>query len=335
MACSDAELITENLVIPFGDADEGFELLWEDDETPGPVSTIRLRLYPAVPATVFVSRGSFIYKTKYSRRVEDEILRFDNSDSVKLQYPYVGGFDFTVDGKMFDLDGLEVNPTFFMEGNNVRSSQPCFGFVNAKYVTDYHLYEYTFEVQTGSSATGPQSAKTLGFVITRPATMYAVYQGKSASIDLTNRFNILNENRQLYQITSKKLVPVEPADNDETDVGFEFPFSSTAEWPAITTFPGNLEVPGKDEAVAFSRVHETGYLTERGTIRVEGFYVSMGKPYVGGNVSSWGEVSGTNFTPKFSMSQSISNNDLAKLRSSIRDKVEKAINDAKTKFGIS
>jgi hypothetical protein len=225
-------------------------------------SNIHLLLTPNVAASVAANVGSVTLGGSKVIDVAGGVITFNDSETATLPYVPTGALPEFATLFAFDSVGLPVSVSVFYDaaGLAVRASRKFTGAVA------YTAYQTTARILTYTPLTEPfgKGARTTYGVIA------AYYQG-ALVIHEVQPPNILESNAviELYAILSYSVTT--------RDGEFEIPPG----YPNTFTYPSSALELDTSLVAKNERVHEVGYINERGFCWVETKNVVIREPYVG------------------------------------------------------
>lgn len=240
---------------------------------------VPVRLYPDVPAKLAATKGS---ATPGESRVEavEEVVAFSGK-TASLKRPR--GFDFTITPVIdiaFDFDGNPVLPVVFYDADNdeLVADIPFQGAVKAAYSAPYQLIYYVPDESYARQADGSILLSEWGY-----GTLYAFYQGESASLEMTVEEDTPAQWREVYRVVSD--IVLDPDGAWEKPPGWD-------DNPRDGSFPIGSHRIDPDNSFTDERLHEIGDVSKIGEVSTiwRRFYAPLLDPY---------KTAGTSFTPKF------------------------------------
>lgn len=240
---------------------------------------IPVRLYPNVPAKLAATKGSAELGESRVEAVA-EIVAFSGK-TASLKRPRGNGFVIKpVDDIVFDFDGNPVKPVVHYDADNdeLLADIPFQGAVSVSYNAPYRLIYYVADQRYALQADGSRLLAEWGY-----GTLYAFYQGESASLEMTLEEEAATQWREAYRVTSD--IVLDPDGAWEKPPGWD-------DNPKVGTFPvGDHEID-PDNAFTDERLHEIGDVSKIGQVSTiwRRFNAPLLDPY---------KTAGGSFTPKY------------------------------------
>jgi hypothetical protein len=238
-----------------------------------------LRLYPDVKAKLAATKGTIESGESRVEKVS-EIVAFSGK-TASLKRPRGNSFSISpVPGILFDVNGNTVSPTVHYDSDNdeLISDIPFYGAVKVEYNAPYRILYYNPDQSYAIQADGSLFLKEWGW-----GTVYAFYQGESASIELTLEEDTPSQWREVYRVVSDIVL--------DKDGAWEKPPG----WdnnPKDGSFPVGSHTIDPDNSFTDERIHEIGDVSKIGEVSTiwRRFSASILDPY---------KTSGIPYTPKY------------------------------------
>jgi len=244
-------------------SDSAIQLLIEPDPAGAPDLDIHLLLYPAVGAYLAASAGVVRYGNNKSVPVAGGVITFSGSSKASLpKLPTVDNPVFMV-LYSFDTQGqpIPISVQFDRLTGAVEASAECYAAVAyTTYKTTARELIYT----PLTESLGQGTRTTFGVICAYyPPRSQVIYEVQPFSSDDGN------VEVEVYRIVSGAVT--------NNDGEFEKPPS----YPASGAYPDKTLVLDTSQTLETERVHEIGYMDQRGRAWVRSLFVPTKEPYVG------------------------------------------------------
>ena len=237
-----------------------------------PAGTAILRLYPAVKAELFASRGTVrAGSTKFEDHVS-ELVNFNQTNSANtdkimdtsavIKQSWV--YDVTTSKRVYGAKFTAERGT-----TNIKCNQVVTGVILVTYKTQYKELEFVMEIEY----TGYSPTNVTGSMIFHKGTVLAYYEGSTASLDITPpalTTPVAQDALELYRVTSNVLVTNEGS------------YEKPDEWPeknTYTKYPGETGPSVGTPYVEHERVHEVGIVDEFGRYYNRTYFTPKRNPF--------------------------------------------------------
>ena len=240
-------------------------------------NSFAFQLFPDVRARVTATSGS-VEEERGGRVLRDvmDSITFNGSDTASAEYPVEELVSSEAFGDQLDEQGRPTSVTLYADPDTkkLRASKPCYASFLVKYNTSYRQYYYVYPDPDGAYGNYTQLASFYEGGVQFLGKILAFYEGATASLKVEQlQFDQSGQQpgsyRELYRVTSEYVA--------DSDGAWEVPPG----WPGENTYGTGEEGPDNSSYQQLQRVHEIGYMDDRGRVDIRPFTVLIEQPYGG------------------------------------------------------